>query len=511
VAEDTLVASLLSRLSRAERRRDEIAGLVDDAYDYVLPLRERLQSRRDPRAAMGRVFDGTAIASLQNTASRLLFELAPPTEPWFELRAGPDVPEEEKDEVDRRLKEVTDEIRRVISNSDFYTQAHEALLDSLVSVGLLRIDIGDAVRPVRFRAIPMARVVPDVGPFGTLDAYFFRHRPRAGQITTIWPRASLTEALAEKASRKPDEEVEIVEAIWRDWSVRGTETWRWLLLEPKEKRRLDQSAFEGHGAAPVIGFRWSAAPDEAYGHGPVLMALPDIRTLNLTKQLVLENADLAVSGAWQAEDDGTVNFDTVQIIPGTVIRVAPGSSGLKPLETPGRFDVAQLVIEDLRAQIKATLLDDDLGPPEGTPMSATEVMQRKADQAERVAAPLGRYLKEFLFPVVHRVAHVLRQVGRIELPPIDGRLVALRPLSPLARAQAQEEILRHDRWVEMMNLRFGPQQTALALKVDEYGAWLARHMGVDPRLVRDAAERRQITEAIAAMAADQGQQAQEGP
>ncbi len=500
MADDPLVVSVLRRLARAERRRDELAGLIDDAYDYVLPMRERIRRQQNPRAAMERVFDGTAIAALQNTASRLLFELAPPTEPWFELRAGPDVADEERDEVDRRLKDVTEEIRRAISNSDFYTQAHEAMLDSLISVGTLRIDVGDAVQPVRFRAIPMSRVIPDVGPFGLLDGYFFRHRPRAGQIRTIWPQAQLTGELARHALEKPDREVELVEAIWRDWDVRTAEAWRWLLLEPVQRARLDESRFEGHGSAPVIGFRWSAAPDEAYGHGPVLMALPDIRTINLTKQLILENADLAVSGAWQAEDDGTINVDNVQIIPGTVIPIAPGSSGLRPLEAAGRFDVAQLVLEDLRAQIKATLLDDDLGPPEGTPMSATEVMQRKADQAERVAAPLGRYLKEFLFPVVYRVAHVLRQAGRIELPPIDGRFVALRPLSPLARAQAQEEVLRHDRWVEMMNGRFGPQQTALALKVDEYGAWLARHMGVDPRLIRDEVERQQVVEAIAATA-----------
>ena len=43
---------------------------------------------------------------------------------------------------------------------------------------------------------------------------------------------------------------------------------------------------------------------------------------------------------------------------------------------PGRLDVAQLVLQDMRNNIKKALYMETLGRPEGTPMTATEVSLR---------------------------------------------------------------------------------------------------------------------------------------
>ena len=57
-----------------------------------------------------------------------------------------------------------------------------------------------------------------------------------------------------------------------------------------------------------------------------------IKTTNLTVEMILENAQMAISGIYQLEDDGIVNTDTIQLLPGTVIPKAPGSAGLQPIQ-----------------------------------------------------------------------------------------------------------------------------------------------------------------------------------
>ena len=58
--------------------------------------------------------------------------------------------------------------------------------------------------------------------------------------------------------------------------------------------------------------------------------------------MILENAQMAISGIYQAEDDGVMNLDTINLVPGTVIPKAMGSAGLQPIQSAGRFDVAQV-------------------------------------------------------------------------------------------------------------------------------------------------------------------------
>ena len=78
-----------------------------------------------------------------------------------------------------------------------------------------------------------------------------------------------------------------------------------------------------------------------------MTALPDIKTANKVVELILKNASIAVTGIWLADDDGVLNPANVKLVPGSIIPKAVGSAGLTPLQAPGRFDVSQLVLDDL--------------------------------------------------------------------------------------------------------------------------------------------------------------------
>ena len=110
-----------------------------------------------------------------------------------------------------------------------------------------------------------------------------------------------------------------------------------LRAQPSPRQEDPVLLAEGRFAeSPAIAFRWLKAPGEIYGRGPVMKALPDIRTANKVVELVLKNASIAVTGIWQAEDDGVLNPDTVKLVPGAIIPKAPGSAGLTPLAARAR-------------------------------------------------------------------------------------------------------------------------------------------------------------------------------
>jgi len=510
--DDAELKPFLRRYKRACERRKLNDTIIDECYEYALPLRERPYSSKDDGVPdLDRLFDSTAPSALQDLASQMLDDAWPVDAKPFELTAGPEIPEDQRDELNRNLAEVTDDIITTVNNSNFRNEAHESLMDWAIGTGCLLADEGDSTEPVRFRASALTANYFDTGPYGDIDALFRPKKIKAGNLKTVFENGKFSKEIEDCIRENPDKEIEVVESAMRDWSKKGSEVWNTCAFMAKEGQggqKIQFSTAKGEGSKPFLDFSFTRVPGEIIGRGPVMTALPDIKTLNLVKQLVLENADLAIAGIWQAPDDGVLNFDTVRIEPRTLIPKAPGSEGITRLDmgTSG-FDVSQLVIAELQQQINKILFANDLGPTDKTPMSATEVLERAAIRARRFAGPYNRVLTELLFPVVRRVAYIRQKQGAFKLPKIDGKTIKIKPLAPITRAQAQDDILRHVRLIELLNGTVGPQQTAITIDAEEFSRYLARKFSAEPKVVRSKVEAQQLQQAIAAiqaLAASQG-------
>jgi hypothetical protein len=244
-----------------------------------------------------------------------------------------------------------------------------------------------------------------------------------------------------------------------------------------------------------------------YGRGPLQLALPAIKTANLVIELILENAQMAISGMYQVEDDGVINVDNIQLIPGTIIPKAVGSSGLTPVAPAGNFQVSDLVIRDMRQNIKKALYNDMLGNPnEKTPMSATEVAERMADLSRQIGAAFGRLQAELVNPVLQRVIYILKKQGRINIPTVNGREIKIRSSSPLAQAQQQQDVATIDRFVAMLQGRVGPQITNLLIKQQDMAKFIAKKLGVPEELIRSDEEMIQAGQQLQQMGANMQEQ-----
>ena len=502
-SDDKELDLFMRRYQRAQKRKDLSQTIIDQCYEYALPVRERPYSDKGlEKPDTDNLFDSTAPAALQDLASQMLDDVWPVDAKPFELTAGPDIPPNMAEELNKALSPITDDIISTVNNSNFRNEAHESLQDWGIGTGVLLPEEGDAIEPVRFRCLPLPEVCLDTGPFDTVDAMFRPREVRSSDLKTLWPDGSFNEEMNQAIKEAPDRKFLIVEGTCRDWAEKKTETWKYCVFAPKEKYKIQEGEYTGDGSKPFVDFSFSRVAGEVMGRGPVMIALPDIKTLNLVKQFVLENADLAIAGVWQAEDDGVLNLDTVRIDPRTIIPKAPGSKGLERLDIKDAgFNVAEIVIADLQNSIKQIMFGDDLGEPNKTPFTATEVLERTANRARRRAGPYNRLVNELLFQVVRRVAYIRVKQGAFKIPSIDGKTIRIRPLAPITRAQAQDEILRHMRYMEMMLTTQGPQQTAMLVNSEEWGRWLAKKMGVEPTLVRGRIEAKQMQQAVAAMQA----------
>ena len=232
-----------------------------------------------------------------------------------------------------------------------------------------------------------------------------------------------------------------------------------------------------------------------------MTALPDIRTANKVVELILKNASIAVTGIWQAEDDGVLNPANIKLVPGSIIPKAVGSSGLTPLQAPGRFDVSNLVLDDLRARIRHTLLVDRLGPVSSARMTATEVVARASEMTRLLGAIYGRLQAELLTPLLTRAVAILRRRGEIPEISLDGRTVDLQYKSPLARTQARQDVQETLLWLET-TAQMGAQAAGV---VDQPATarWLGDRLGVPGHLMRDIDFTVPLAEAaLAALEAD---------
>jgi len=301
----------------------------------------------------------------------------------------------------------------------------------------------------------------------------------------------------------------IIDGVYQVYDEPNVEKFKHCVILLDKKIIILEEEFDGVGANPYVCFRWNKASGEVYGRGPIFNAMSAIKTTNLTIQLILENAQMAISGIYQVEDDGIVNPDNIQLVPGSLIPIAPNSKGLQPINTAGRFDVAQLVLEDMRANIKKALYMETLGRPEGTPMTATEVAERMADLSRQIGSSFGRLQSEFVIPVLRRVIRILKDQGRIELPVINGREVKVQAISPLARSQYQQDISDINRFHEIIATTFGPQVLNLIVKQDEVAKHIGKLMNIPEKLLRDSTEQEALAQEVQGMA-QQGQLEGEG-
>lgn len=499
------VGQVVKRSASAWTDKTSWESVLRDAYEFALPMRNQYEQKQKGAPKMDRVFDATAINSTQRFGARMQAGLTPPFQDWADLEPGPLVPKAMEAEVRQLLQAIKAQLFAAIHVSNFASASAEYFLDLAAGTAAMLVMEGDDDTPIMFNCVPNVQVAIDEGPFGTVDGVFRRFKCKVRNITRMWKDADVPEELTIKETdADPEREVDLIEATYFD---EATDKYIYQVIwkggekdKASEAAELVNRSFSDH---PWIITRWIKAPGEVWGRGPLLIALPDIKTLNKVKELVLKNASLAIAGVWAATDDGVINTNTIKITPGAVIPV--GAQGnLEPLEFGGRFDVASLIIEDLQNSIKTMLFDRSLPPETGGVRSATEIIARVKELQQDIGAPFGRMMAEMVRPLIQRCLSILHKKGILQQEvKVNGLGVKISVTSPLARLQSLSDLEAVVQWLQISGGVTGQQGVALGAKIEDVTAWIGEKLGVPQELIRSVEERKQLQQ-IAGQAAAAG-------
>ena len=498
---------VIRRHKEAFARKDLWRSVYEEAYEYGLPQRNMYQGYYEgnvpSQGKMNRVFDSTAIDSTQKFANKIQSGLFPPYKKWCRLEAGNDIPPESRDEVQKKLDKYTDQMFTVMRQSNFDLAMGEFLLDLAVGTSVMLIQPGDAFNPIQFTAVPQYLIALEEGPQGTVDNVYRKYKIRTEAIMRTYPDAIISTELQRLIDNEKTEVVELFEAVIYH-TERGDYCYH--VIHPKSKSEL---VFRKIPESPWVVSRYMKVPGEVFGRGPLLTANPDIKTLNKTLELVLKNASLAISGVYTAADDGVLNPSNVRIAPGSIIPVArnagPQGASLAPLPRSADFNVSQIIINDLRMNIKKILLDESLPPDNMSARSATEIVERMKELSQNLGSAFGRLITETMTPVVARVLSIMNEKGMIRLPlRVNGLEVKITPISPLAKAQNLDDINDVMQFAQIANsLGAGGQAE---IKPEMIAKYVGDKLGIPADLRTSDEEKEQIQQQIMQMMQAQAQQ-----
>ena len=317
--------------------------------------------------------------------------------------------------------------------------------------------------------------------------------------------------MQQKIERKPEDFTEFVEATMYD---PDSDKYNYCVIYKKTAEKIVERTYK---TMPWVVSRYMKVAGEIYGRGPLLTAMPDIKTLNKTVEFLLKNASINISGVYTASDDGVLNPNTVRIAPGAIIPVArnagPQGPSLTPLARSGDVNLGQLVINDLRLNIKKILLDESLPPDNMSARSATEIVERMKELSQNLGSAFGRLISEAVLPIVSRTLSVMDDKGLISLPlKINGLEVSVQPTSPLAVAASNEEVQTAMTFIQLAS-QLGPSGQ-MAVNIDRAADYIADKLGVPTELRTTPQEREAMAQQMmqaAQMQAQQMQQPQEQP
>jgi len=524
------VAHVAKRSASAWKVKDQWRDLRSSAYELALPMRNLYQSsaggknaKQTPGARkMNHVFDSTLMVMTVRLANRLQSELTPPFMKWAKLIPGAFIPEGNKGEVQKKLDGLNDAMFAAIHVSNFDTAINEFYLDLAVGTGVMMVMKGDDEMPIRYICVPQAQVALEEGPWGGINGLFRRHSMAIRLIEEHWTGFDLIkpEGFEKMLKDKPEQEINLVEATYYDAKE---DLWYYDVIwegpatggKKKDHMRLIEADFV---ESPWIVARWIKVAGEVEGRGPVLFALPDAKTLNKLKELVLMNASIAVSGVWTATDDGVLNPNTVKIIPGAVIPVARNGgalgASLQSLTSGADFNVATLIAEDLKDSIKKIMMDNTLPEQQGTPPSATEMIARIKELQTDIGSPFGRLMTELIRPLVQKTLNMLGEMKIIQISQgqrikVNGGTVDVQVQSPLAQSQNLTEVQTAIQWFTIVQ-SLGEEAFLLGVNIEDAPEWIGRKLGVASELMRTPEQRLQAQKMIGAMAAQQQNENQPG-
>jgi hypothetical protein len=503
-------SELKNQFSQLKTKRQNWESHWQEVADYCLPRRADVttkRSRGDKRTE--RIFDGTALHSLELLSSSLHGMLTNAATPWFSMRFK-DEAITNKEENKEWLEACTDTMYMALDRSNFQQEIHELYTDMVAfGTGCMMIE-DDEKDFIRFSTRHIKEIYIQENNKGKVDT-IHRELKMTARAALLQFGDKLPTRLAKIAKSNPHDDVTIYHCVKPNDELNPYKV---------DNKSMEYSSiyYDDDGAIinisgfmefPFVVPRWLKSSSEVYGRSPSMTALADVKMINKMSETTIKAAQKMVDPPLLVPDDSFML--PVRTQPGGLNFYRSGSRDtITPLNIGANTPLGLNIEEQRRTAIKQAYYVDQLLMSQNIQMTATEVMQRNEEKMRLLAPVLGRLQSEMLQPLINRTFNILLRKGILPAAPeeLQGQTIDIEYVSPLARSQKQGDVQAILRTLEIVTPLSQMSPVMDYLDSDKLVNHLAKVLGVPSKVIRSVEQVEQMRQQRAA-AEQQAAQAQQ--
>lgn len=462
------IEQICKRFEQLEGDRGTWEQHWEEIAERILPrqigfLGERTRGEKKTQ----KVFDSRPSIALDRFAAVMDSMLTPRQTKWHNLKSN-----DEALNKDFKVRAWFDEVNQILFNArynpkaNFAGQNHERWISmGAFGTGTLFTDY-DPTIGLRYRNVGLRDTFFLENHQGVIDTVYRRFKFTARQAVQRWGMDNMPESI-KKAYENPNaqtQEFRFLHVVMPQDDYRPGRAdskgkpFISLYIARKEKTLVTPEG--GYTSFPYSISRYMIAPDEVYGRGPAMMALPDIKMLNEMAKTDIRAVHKLVDPPLLLHDDGVMGNGamSVNLTPGGLNYGGVSRDGrqlIQPLQTGARVDINEQKMEQRRESIDNAFLVTLFQILIETPrMTATEALIRSQEKGMLLTPTMGRQQSEALGPLIERELDVLAQHGH--LPDMPDAMVEAEGEyeivydSPMSRMQRAEELVGVQRTMELL-------------------------------------------------------------
>lgn len=444
-----IAGEVMRRQSQLEADRANWDNYWQEIGDFVTPRNSTFTNKRaqgDRRTE--RIFDSTAPLASDRFAAAFESMLTPRTQIWHMLKPLDDDLTDDA-EVGRWTEEVNKRLfaYRYSPRSNFASQIHEVYkgLGDFGTGALFSEEIpGEGIT---YRACHLGGLYIVEDFQGRIRHVHYKHELTAEQAAERFGADNLPEVIRGKLQDRPDDKSTYLHVACPNKSPMYGSLGPQGMAYQSIWISLDARQIVGTGGFrtfPYAVSRYVTTPGEVYGRSPAMMALPDVKMVNVMAQTMIQEAQLSVAPSLLAPHDGVLSAygDGVSLLPAAINYGGVDEQGrplIHALDRHSNFAPAKEELADRRQSINSAFLVTLFQILVDTPqMTATEAMLRAQEKGALLAPTTGRQQSELLGPIVGREIDLLARSGGLPPPPRQlverGGAYKIEYDSPLTRA-----------------------------------------------------------------------------
>lgn len=429
------------------------------------------------------VLDSTAEDAIGTLSSGMVSGLTSPSRPWFRLGL-PDPTLMEIGEVKYWLDDTQNRMLDVFAKSNVYgglATIYEEVATFGTACGFLEDDPEDIIR---MRVYTIGEYYLGTGPDGRVNAFYRRFWMTVGQLVKEFGFENCTAQVQKMFSNnQPDTWVRVNFLIEEnDKRIAKYKDFKNMMFRSvywEDGATMDSYLrIGGYEEMPVLTPRWATTTTaDAYGRSPGWKMLGDVKMLQRLQRAKLIAIDKVSNPPVQV--DASVQGEA-NMMPGGITRFSSQlpNAGVKPAyQVNPDLNALEATIQRAQESIKRKSFSDLFlmmidAERSGTPITATEVMERQAEKLSVLGPVLERLESELLNPLIDRTFSIMFRRGLIMPPPreIAGMDLKVQYVSVLAQAQkmtgstAMRQVL--DYAANLANVQVGNQEAPVLDNVD---------------------------------------------